>query len=149
MGKAIVAALEKTFPKGVQPLFILDMMGGGKSQEVDISSMALPTRPNYWFIILCQWDPKVTGPEGREYARNWCRDSWQALMHLTMNDCTDGEQVMLDTHLGDTDELMKETMLMGQQAKVNNIWGSNLPKMRQVKNQYDPDNFFGSNIESA
>lgn len=147
MGKAIVAALEMPFPKGVQPLAILDFMGGGKSQMVEVSSAALASRPNYWFIFLCQWDPKETGASGRVFAKDWVRSIWTSVLQLAMDAETDG--VILDTHGGDVKELLNDTLLMGQQAKVKNVWGENAPRMLQVKEQYDPENFFSSNISAS
>lgn len=45
-------------------LVLLDLMGG-KSCDVPVGAMALPARPKYWVVILCNWKPEVTGPSGR------------------------------------------------------------------------------------
>lgn len=148
MGTSIVNSLNSPFPVGVQPLVIMDMMGGGQSQKVEPSVMALPLRPNFWFIIMCQWDPKISGPEGKDFAVNWCRTLWANLMKLSLEDCDNTEQVSIDTHGGEISEMIKATMLMGQQAKLKDVWGDNAAKMRQVKEKYDAENFFGSNIIS-
>ena len=42
---------------------------------------------------------------------------------------------------------MKDTMLMGQQAKVRNVWGESEGRMREIKAIYDPKNVFGSNFK--
>ena len=41
----------------------MDLMGG-KSQDVELTSTALPSRGLYWVVFLVTWTPETTGPAG-------------------------------------------------------------------------------------
>mmetsp|Transcript_1838 Transcript_1838/g.2915 ORF Transcript_1838/g.2915 Transcript_1838/m.2915 type:complete len:508 (-) Transcript_1838:268-1791(-) len=140
MGTAIVTAVDRKVPTGVQPVVLLDMMGGGKSQDPDVTAQcALPTRPNYWIIIICQWQPEVTGAKGRDISVAWVRELWKTLIEYSAAH----ETVQLDKH-ANIDELLKDTLELGQQAKVSRVYGDNTERIRSVKEYYDPDGIFGT-----
>ena len=69
---------------------LLDLMGG-KSRDVPVSATALPSRPQYWIIIIAQWQPKVTGPAGREVAAGWVRALWKALVQCDIDQSNSGD----------------------------------------------------------
>jgi hypothetical protein len=146
MAKAISDACDKPVLTGVQPLVVMDMMGGGWSQDPALASRtALPIRPNYWFIILAQWRPEITGPQGRDVAVAFVRDLWKVLFELSVSadEATTEEKYMLDTHSNITD-LINDTMLMGQQAKIAKSYGDNTDRLHEVKIAYDPAGVFGT-----
>lgn len=45
----------------------MDLMGG-KSQDVELTSTALPSRGLYWVVFLVTWTPETTGPAGNTLA---------------------------------------------------------------------------------
>jgi len=147
MAKAASDALNAPMPNGVQQLMFIDMMGG-KALEVPAGSMALCHRPSIWIVIVCMWKPEVTGPEGRDVAINWVRNIWKQLVELDSKDDAGKLKVDPSLHLEDVENIIKETMEMGQQAKVGDIWGANEERMKSIKLRYDPDNVFGCNIPS-
>lgn len=144
MGKAIVDACDQPILAGVQPVVIMDMMGGGRSQDpVLAAKCALPIRPNFWFIILAQWKPEVTGPKGRELAVDFVRSLWKVLFELSLGDEEAGEKYLLDSH-SNIKEMIEDTLLMGQQARIANYYGDNTDRLHEVKATYDPAGVFGT-----
>lgn len=142
MGKVMADSLDKTVPTGVQPVLLVDMMGGGKSQDPELSAAtSLPSRPNYWIILLCNWKPEVTGPAGREASVEWVRDVWKKLFELSAAAEGDGN-VQLDSH-SHVEELLEDTLQMGQQAKISRVYGESTERLQAVKTSFDPNNVFG------
>jgi len=141
MGKRIVEACKGPFPKGCQPLVLMDLMGG-KSQDVELTSTALPSRGLYWVVFLVTWTPETTGPAGREFAVKWVRDLWSEVARLDS-----GNSMALEL-TGDVAAVPVEelaTLPMGQQghSATGSVWGVNEDRLRETKNQYDPKNVFG------
>lgn len=140
---ALVEALDASAPKGVTPVVIIDLMGGGKSQEMDFNATAVPFRPNFWIIIMAQWAPEVTGPKGRDLGVAWVRDLWMKITEETIRSENEQGDVHNLDYVHSPEELMKDTMLFGQQAKLAKIWGDKTERMVSAKSSYDPENIMG------
>ena len=158
MGKVLVAAANQTLPKGVQHIILIDMMGGGKSQEPELAAAtALPSRPNFWFILLCQWDPAVTGQEqGRSVAAEWVRSLWKQLFELaSVVPNGEGTPPLLDNNHSGLKDLLADTLQMGQQgtgpgptAKAM-LYGANTDRLQAVKTTFDPLLLFGEGYRNG
>lgn len=45
----------------------MDLMGG-KSQDVELTSTALPARSTFWIVFMVTWTPETAGPAGKMYS---------------------------------------------------------------------------------
>jgi hypothetical protein len=146
MVQAITNALDIPVPPGCSHVLIMDMMGGGRSQDADLQGKCgLPHRPNFWFIILASYDYSITGPEGRDEGVKWVRDLWSTLFQLSLGVEREGEKHFLDTH-SHVEELVADTLQMGQQSRVKKVYGENTERLNAAKVLYDPLALFGMPI---
>ena len=147
MADVIAATLDKPAPDGFQPVVILDIMGGGKSQDPEAAAAsALPNRPNYWIIILANWMPEVIGPKGRELAVDYVKTLWKELFTLSLAAEDEGNKHLLDSHIN-SQELLDDTLQMGQQAKVSQVYGDSTDRLKTIKSVYDPCGLFGTALK--
>jgi FAD/FMN-containing dehydrogenase len=99
----------------------------GAATRVSSADTAYALRSEgYNSLVLAEW----TDPAQTEACVRWARDSYAALQPHT------GERRYLN-YLDDDDST---------DAALAAVYGSNLPRLRQIKRKYDPDNFFHMNL---
>ena len=138
-------ALDFTAP-GVQGMIFIDLMGGKGLENANDTVLARGKK--LWVILVARWKPEITGDEGRDIAMKWVKSLWMKLMVL---DIKHSDETSTNAYgaggLEGVEEMLADTMLMGQQAKVKNVWGDSEGRMRQLKAIYDPQNVFGCNFK--
>jgi len=101
----------------------------GAASRVPVADTACALRiEGFNVVIISQWlDPKDT-----ETGTNWCRKTYSSL----------------EPFFGKTRYVnYLEADVAGDPAAI--AYGSNYPRLRQLKTKYDPDNFFHTNVNIA
>lgn len=97
---------------------------GGAAGRVAKDATAYPHRDLHWDIIFgAQWTDATQAPIHRE----WARKGEQALLPYSAN-----------AHLSSALDVESEEV-------INTAFGANLPRLRAIKQKYDPTNFFQVN----
>lgn len=110
-----------TRPSPYTPVLFFHVRGA--ANRIDPAATAFVYRKDHWdFNLIAQW----LTPEENAVNLQWTRDFWKAVEPFT-----DGVYV---NHLDSDDSL-----------RIANAYGENFPRLKQIKQKYDPDNFFRMN----
>eukprot|EP00161_Ancyromonas_sigmoides_P017101 TRINITY_DN4624_c1_g1_i1.p1 TRINITY_DN4624_c1_g1~~TRINITY_DN4624_c1_g1_i1.p1 ORF type:complete len:500 (+),score=156.59 TRINITY_DN4624_c1_g1_i1:502-2001(+) len=137
MGAALASVVVKAdnpVAKGCECVALLVPSGGAVS-DVPTNATAYPLRHGaMWILVQAQWKDS-TDPEARASCVAWVKKVKAALAEFQVGEY--GVLSEVAVHDG-------TKVLSGR-----NVFGSNLPRLQELKNQYDPSNLFSINDNIA
>ncbi|CAE8592068.1 unnamed protein product [Polarella glacialis] len=137
--------LAKECPVSNDGSAIILMTMGGKLKELrpgDGPSSDVMGRMNWWVLIIAQFPQGAEKPELRQRCIDWVRKTYEVVKPLgffgslpkpSKNDNDNGGAL----HSDEATEYW--TTVIGE------LYGSNWPRLRELKRKYDPENFFSLN----
>jgi len=123
-----LCAFSNTCPIENMGTGILLMPLGGNLH--DLESDAIPTadvfnKMSWWIIIITEFPKGPEEPEVREKCLEWCREVYESIKPYRAKD------------KGRTKDYWSES--------IGEIYGSNIGRLKELKEQYDPTNLFSLN----
>jgi len=115
----------------VEAVFILALVGPGAVSRVGKSDTAFYNRhANWWMLLMTKYTPTVAGDQSAELA---CKN-WAAKLHKDFSKYGISSYAAVTN---DTPDLEK--------SHLEFVYGENLPRLLEIKKNYDPTNIFRIN----
>jgi hypothetical protein len=127
--------LAKNAPSANAVIMVQPMGGclkGLKEGEIPMAQMFAAMK--YWFIVNCKFPEGKANPEMREKSIEWAHECYKVL---------EPYRILMDTE-SDSSSNPSKRYLGERQGNTITI-GGNQDRLVQLKNLYDPDNFFKHN----